>query len=278
MAIILKEPFNSWLLTHLSHDVTESTRFTITLGATTPDGPTDVKVEVDLIWFILLYIDEVQNIKLDIALELLKQPLLLQNFKNTLEINSVKRIISEYLLFNIASLDKLKSYIDFRLLNVPVDFISYALYMKRGDGTDSQSISLERLKAVAAVLDTGFKLSETLPPNSQGNAISRVLLMNDISNKFTIARRLFDAGYKLFNADPKIDSLEAVELINARANPDAQVLISKNIERFKFLKLRVAGGVGELGNLADYYYWVKEDLEAVNYVKSAIGIELSPSN
>ncbi len=278
MSIILSEPNNSWLKSHVGTDVTENMRFNITVSAATTEGPKDVQVEVDLIWFILLYVEDKTENKFSVILELLKNPTLLQNFRNTIKNAAVKRVLSEYLLFNYKHLNVLKNYIDFAALNVPLDFISYALLIKRNEGLDTPEISMDRINIVNAVLDTGFKIDPTKIDINQLSVIPKVLLMEDVAGKFELAQRLVMAGYKIFGSNPINDAACAVRLIDARnTSPVTQTLIKNNIDQIKSIKIRVAGGNSEVGNLADYYYWVREDMDAVHYLKDELKIELTPS-
>lgn len=277
MTINLSSPNAAWLKQRINQDVAENTTFTITIGAVTSDGPKDVKVEVDLVWFIVLYITDKTATKLHTVLELLKNPVLLQKFKNTQTSEQVKRIIAEFLIFNYEYLDALKNYIDFKLLNIPLDFISYSLFIKRGADIDTPSINMERLKIVNSVLDSNFKVDAKSIDANQASVVSKVLLMEEVENKFAIAERLVAAGYPLFSSNPINDSACAIRLIDARNLAAAQLLINKNSAHFKNIRLHVAGSNGEVGNLADYYYWVKEDLDAMHYLKDNFGIELTPS-
>jgi hypothetical protein len=253
-------------------------RFNITVSAATTEGPKDVQVEVDLIWFILLYVEDKTENKFSVILELLKNPTLLQNFRNTIKNAAVKRVLSEYLLFNYKHLNVLKNYIDFAALNVPLDFISYALLIKRNEGLDTPEISMDRINIVNAVLDTGFKIDPTKIDINQLSVIPKVLLMEDVAGKFELAQRLVMAGYKIFGSNPINDAACAVRLIDARnTSPVTQTLIKNNIDQIKSIKIRVAGGNSEVGNLADYYYWVREDMDAVHYLKDELKIELTPS-
>lgn len=275
MAIILQEPHQSWLKNHVGPDCNESTKYKIKIGGTAQDNSADVEIDIDLIWFILLYVEDNPAVKLEVVLELLKNPVLLQNFKNTLSIPAAKRVIAEFLLFNFPILDSLKLYIDFNLLDVPLDIISHALFIKRGSGIEDNLIMADRLRCVNAILASGYKFPAAAPKSSQGAVLAKVLLMEDLQTRFTIARKLIDAGYVLFNSSADGNGYVAIALIDNRNDPEVAQIIKQNLPQFKNIKVRVADA--ENSNLADYYYWVKEDMDALRYVKEMFGIELTPS-
>jgi hypothetical protein len=277
MAINLPDTYNAWLKTHINVAVDENTKFTMTIGSMTPDGAKDIQIDVDLVWFIILYVEDKAENKLPVIAELLKNPILLQRFKNTLDYVPVKRVLSEFLIFNYDYLDALKGYIDFTKLNMPLDFITYALFIKRGEGVDTVSVAMERLKTVNAVLDTGFKINPAKQDATQATVVAKVLLMEDVDSKFDVALRLAQAGFRIFGANPINDAACAVRLIDARQTPSAKALIDMSKDQFKAIKLRVAGSNSEMGNLADFYYWVREDMDAMHYVKDTFGLELTPS-
>ena len=275
MEILLQEPNNTWLHSKISGVISDANLYKVKLGVNNKLGPKEVEVDLDLIWFVVIYIDEPGDIKLQTVLELLKNTVLLQQFKNTLDNPAVKRIIAEFLLFNFTYLDALKKYIDFTKLNVPIDFISHALFIKRSDNkilTEDNKISL---KIVSIVLDTGFVLPANSPFAAQGSVLNKVLLMDDAPEKYKIAIRLLGVGFKLFNPTPGTNTEVAVELIDHRSDPQCNQIIQQYINNFKSLTIPVAGGTGDKSNLVDYYYWVKEDMDTVNYLKETFGLQLS---
>lgn len=272
MTINLQAPYNSWLKQHAGSDVTEASVFSVKLGSKTKDGLKDVVVDLDLIWFVLIYVDDTIDMKLQVVKELLKDPILLAKFKATLDKQEVKRIISEFLLFNYACLDALKQYIDFAKLNVPVDFITHALFITRSEGKDSPAISKDRLKIVNTVLDCGF----LAPANNDGSVLRKVLLMEDVPEKFIEAKRLLAAGFKLFSKNLQNNSEVAITLLNNRGYDDCKEIIEQHALEFKNVTMHVPGS-GEDSNLADYYYWVKEDMDTVHYIKTVLGIVLKPT-
>lgn len=271
--MILQEPYNSWLIKNVGDNIDAGTRFVIKVEAMTATGPMPLSVDLDLVWFVLLHSKDEEPIVLDVALELLKDPAYVEQFKATLKIQAAKRLIAEFLLAKPLLLAGLKQYIDFSLLNVPIDFVSHALFIKRGTGPDTLEIQQERLNIVNMVLDTGFTLTSDVPPKSVGVAIHKVLMMDLGEERFTLAARMQAIGFHLFS-DNDVNNNEIAELlINNRTNSDCQSLLKANIERLKVLIFKVAGNNG---NIADFYYWVKEDMSAVEFIRSTLSIDITP--
>lgn len=275
MSIIFQEPYNSWLKSKIGENFDENTKFVLKVAATTSTGVIDVNVTLDLTWFVLIEIKDTDEMKLQVAELLLQEPKLLEQFKSTLDNIQVKRLIAEFLLYNFSYLDKLKKYIDFTKLNLPIDFVSHALLLKRGDGVDSDQISLERIKIVYLVLDTGFSLALSLAANLELPVLHKVLSMGDVAGKFSLAKRLLALGFKLFIANnPRANTEVAVFLIEARDQADCKAIIKDNKDQFLKIIVQVPGNSTN-SNLADYYYWVKEDMDAVRFIKNVLGIQLS---
>ncbi len=277
MSISLKEPLKSWLAKHVSANTDETTMFSIKLGARTEDGSSLVEIKIDLVWFLLLYVDEDDKIKLDVILELLQNKELALRFAATQDNPAAKRPIEEFLIFNFAYLNALKTFLNFNKLNLPIDFISHALFIKRSEVVDTREVNLIRLNTVSTVLETGFKLAKQPGYRANAAVLHKVLMMEDIDSIFAIAKSLLAAGYTLFNNSSVANSEVAIVLLNARENPDALFIIKQNASIFKTIMLHVAGANGDTSNLADYYYWVKEDMDTVHFIQKTLGIELSPS-
>lgn len=269
----LQEPYYSWLLKNVGENLDAGTRFVVKVEAMTSQGMMPLSVDFDLTWFILLHSKDDEKVILDVALELLKDPGFLQQFQTTLSIQGAKRLIAEFLLFKPLILAGLKKYIDFTLLNVPIDFISHALFIKRNNAVaDTPEIVQERIDLVNMVLDTGFSLTGDVPPKSIGVALHKVLTMPLGEQKFNLAVRLASVGFHLFSDNAANNNEIATLLINNRTHNDCMHLIKSNIDAFKGLIFKVAESNG---NIADYYYWVKEDIRAVEFIKSTLNIDIS---
>ncbi|HSX20049.1 MAG TPA: hypothetical protein VLG38_02865 [Gammaproteobacteria bacterium] len=273
--MILDEPYNSWLVKNVGENIDENTRFVVKVDAVTSEGSVPLSVDFDLAWFILLHSTDTEQIKLDVALALLKKPGYLAQFHATLLIHGAKRLLAEFLLFNPVICEGLKGYIDFTLLNVPIDFISHALLVKRSnDLVETIEVVNQRLQTVNLVLDTGFKLTGDVPPKSVGVAVHKVLLMDIGDQKFTLTKRLLDAGFQLFSEIPAQNNEVAMMLIDNRSNNDCIEMIKANAPIFKTLVFQVAGSTGS--NIADYYYWVREDMKAVDFMRSTLNLDITP--
>ncbi len=273
------EPYNTWLKQKVGENIDENAKYVMKISATTEQGEVPVEVQLDLVWFVLIQTEDTDEMKLQVALALLQQPAMLARFKATLDVKPLKRMLAEFLIYNIYFLEGLRSFVDFNKLNIPLDFVSHALFIKRGEGNDTKEISALRIKTVNIVLDNGFVLPANYPVKSEGVALRKVLLMDGIDERFLVARRLLDVGFKLFN-DNQLNNAElAVLLINDRANPDCMFIINKFKDQFKTVTLHVAGlnSKDSMGNLADYFYWVKEDLDATRFVKETLGVDVSPA-
>jgi len=271
--MILNEPYNSWLKQNVGGNADENSRFVFKIAAKNNDGVTDVDFSFDLVWFILIHVEAGELIKLQVAQELLKNPKFKDAFNVTLNNQLAKRLLEEFLLFNYIYLDGLKAYIDFSKLDVPIDFISHCLFVKRSLEIETKEISEERLKIVNTVLNTGFRLTAQFATKDEGAVIRKVLAMNGISNRFKVVKRLLAAGFKLFSPNTGSNAEISVELLSSRDNPECLELIKAYAPNFKDVKLNVAGNSD--GNLADYFYWVKEDMVTVEFVKSELGVQLS---
>lgn len=275
MSIIFKPPYDTWIKKNVGENIDENTLFRLRVAAKTQAGLVDVDVDLDLIWFILINVDNSDPIKLSILQVLLQQPVLLQKFKVTLDSPKIKRVIAEFLLFNYEYLKLLRPHIDFTKLNDPVDFISHSLLIKRGEQNDTKEQMLEKVKIIDLVLATGFKLPAD--NTNDGAALKKLLLLEEIADRFVIAKKLLAIGFKLFSPYIKNNYEIAIFLINNRSNPDCLEIINNHIEELKKVQLHVPGS-GDECNLADYYYWVKEDLPTVRFIKDTLGLSLTPSN
>lgn len=273
--MILDEPYNSWLVKNVGDNIDANTRFLIKVTANTNNGPATLNVPFDLTWFIILYSKDNNQTKLDVAKALLKQPDYLTQFKATLQIHDAKRLLAEFLLFNPDLLDGLKEYIDFSLLNIPLDIISHALLIKlNNDVNDSVDLCNRRIKVVNTILDTGFTLTGDVPPNSLGVAVHKLLLMEIGAEKFALAKRLLSIGYHLFGESTINNSEVAVTLLGNRSDPNCLEIIKNNVAGFQQLQFHVAGSDGS--NVADYYYWVKEDMPTVEFIRSTFNVDITP--
>ncbi len=273
--MILDEPYNSWLVKNVGDNLDANTRFLVKVTANTNNGPATISVPFDLTWFILLYSKDTNQAKLDVALALLQKPEYLGQFKATLEMHDAKRLLAEFLLFNTDLLFGLKNYIDFSLLNIPLDMISHTLLIKlNNDISESAETCQQRIQIVNAILDTGFVLSADVPPKSLGVAVHKLLLMDVGAEKFALAKRLLSVGYTLFGDNATNNNEVAVTLLANRDNPDCLEMIKNNVAGFTQLQFRVAGSDGN--NLADYYYWVKEDMPTVEFIRSTFNLDIKP--
>jgi len=271
----LTEPYNTWLIKHIGTMVDPKLRYVLRVTATTSKGETTLDLGLDLSWFILIQVADEDKQKLEIVLELLKEPQFQEQFKATLRIPETKRFFEEFLLYNYYFLNGLKSFIDFSVLNVPIDFISQALFIKRSDLPDTPEIETDRINIVKLVLDAGFVLIGDYPVNSLGYAVRKVLLMETVPERFSVAKRMLEIGFQLFSNTPANNSELAVQLINNRADAVCLDIIKNNAANFKTIVFEIAGSAGS-SNLADYFYWVKEDMLAVSFIRETIGIDISP--
>ena len=273
--MIIDEPYNSWLNEKVGNSFDENTKFVMKIAATTANGVEEINVALDPIWFILIHVEDTEAMKLQVVQVLIRDPNFATQFQATLDNPQVKRLIAEFLLYNFTYLDGLKEYVDFNKLDAPIDFVSHALLLKRGSGVDSDQISLDRLRIVSLVIDNGFNLSEANPLNTELPVLNKVLSMNLVEGKFEIAQKLLNLGFKLFvNNNPRANMEVAISLINLREQPQCQQWISSYIEQFRTIKVQIPGS-NDAGNLADFYYWVKEDMEAVHFIRETLGIQLS---
>ncbi len=271
----LDEPYNAWLIKHIGQMIDPNLRYVLRVSASTSKGETTLDLGLDLSWFILIQVQDEDEKKLEIVLEILKKPEFLEQFKATMRIPETKRFFEEFLLYNIYFLDGLKSYIDFEVLNVPIDFISHSLFIKRSDKPDTPDVNADRIKIVKIILDAGFVLNGDYPVNSKGYAVRKVLQMDSVPDRFIVAKRMLEIGFKLFTDNPASNSELAVQLINNRDDAMCLVIIKSHTAELKKIEFHVAGSSAE-SNLADYFYWVKEDMSAVRFIREILGIDISP--
>lgn len=271
----LTKNYTAWITKHIGAMIDPNLRYVLRVSAATSQGETTLDLGLDLSWFILIQVKDEDTKKLEVVLELLKDPQFLEQFKATLQIPEAKRFFEEFLLYNYYFLDGLKTYIDFSILNVPIDFISQALFIKRSEQTDTIEIEADRIKIVKMVLDLGFVLPDNYPVNSLGFAVRKVLLMESVAERFQIAKRMLEVGFQLFTNNPVCNGELAIQLISNREDPECLEIIKNNVAAFKEINLNVAGSANG-GNLADYFYWLKEDMSAVNFIRDIIGLDISP--
>ena len=118
----IKEPYNSWLKQKVGENITENSAYVMRITATTEQGPVPVEVQLDLVWFVLIQVEDTDEMKLQVALALLQQPALLARFKAIQDVQNLKRMLAEFLIYNPYFLEGLCNFIDFNKLNVPIDF------------------------------------------------------------------------------------------------------------------------------------------------------------
>lgn len=274
--MILIETYNEWLKKRVG-DINPDILYEIKVVSKDDDANSAV-LQLDLVWYILLQVEDVLQTKLDVALAVLQDDVYMEQFKATQRLPAAKRILTEFLLYNYIFLAGLKQYIDFKILNQPVDFISHALLIIFGPEADSPATQQKRVMIVQLVLDSGFSLDtpEAVDRAAGSGAIRKILLMNSIPGRYILIRRLLAVGFTLFGADPLSNSEIAVILVNDRSNPDCLEIIKQNCVQFAKIKIPVVGDAKNNSNLADYYYWVKEDMASVGFVREVLGIDISP--
>ena len=272
---MINETYATWLKRTVGEDFSPEVRYEIKVFTTVAAGSKPVLLQVDLIWFILLQVEEDDKVKLDVILALLQDPVYVDQFKSTMQMPDVKRVIAEFLLFNSMFLYAIKHYINFNILNVPVNFVEYALFIRYFDDIDTPEIKKLRITIVNLVLDSGFKLTADNPEKALGMTVRKVLWFDDMAQRFILVKRLLSVGFVLFGPDVVSNSEVAVLLINNRNNPECLEIIKQNLAKFNELNVRVAGNCPN-SNLADYFYWVKEDMAAVSFIRDTLGIDISP--
>lgn len=273
--VYMEQDIANWLRAKLKIEPELDKRYVLTFGANTSNGDEDVTLDLDLVWFALIHADDTKAKKLQIALSLLQEQSCLQQFNATLNQPNaaLKRLLAEFLLYNVEFIDGLKKHIDFTKLNAPIDFVSLALFINHAPTRDKNSLDAERLYVVSILLDTGFKLDRT-STHPEGAAIRSVLLMETQPQRFAIAKRLLDAGFSVFNKDKVHNAEIAVLLINNRNNLDCKSMLKSVKTQLKNILVPVHGSK-QIVNLADYYYWVKEDMPVVKFIKTELGIDVN---
>lgn len=268
----LEETYNKWLKDKVG-EINPSTRYEVQVSTKDASG---VKIEIDLVWYILLHIKEKDQIRLDVALALLQDKGYQQQFKNTQNSENCKAIIAEFLILNYLFIVGLKGYIDFNVLNVPVDFISHALLINFSDELDIPAVQQMRFMIAELALDSGFTLNSQKGDTEQTSpeTILKVLSMENINQRFNLLQRLLTVGFPLFGADPLSNNHVAVLLIDNRNNPICLKIIKQYSGQFAELKFHVAGDKKD-SNLADYYYWAKEDMASLSFIRDALGLDIS---
>ncbi len=273
--MFLIEPYNSWLIKNIGANIDANTRFITKVAAVVGENKVDMTINLDLIWFILLKQTDDRKTMIDVVTELLKQPEFLQQFKNTLSIQSAKRLIAEYLLLNDDILRILLPYIDFSTLDIPINFVSHALFIKLSNDPDNVVLDQKKFEIVNMVLDTGFQLIGENAHKSTDVVLHKVLLMQIGDARFALAKRLINLGFQLFCQNMTINAEVAVSLLNNRDNQNCLDIIKNNITELNALKFPNVGGNPD-ANIADYYYWVKEDMLAVKFIREVLKLDLTP--
>lgn len=273
--MFLNEPYNSWLIKNIGSNIDANTRFITKVFAVNSGNKIELTVNLDLIWFVLLKQVDDRKTMLEVVEKLIKVPDFLQQFKNTLNVPVNKRLIAEYLLLNDDILYILKSYLDFSTLDVPINFVSHALFIKLSNDPDNAILDQKKFNIVNTVLDSGFSLLGDNAHKSTDVVLHKVLLMQVGDQRFTLAKRLLNLGFQLFCQNMVINSEVAVSLLNDRENQDCLEIIKGNIANLKTIKFATVAGNPE-ANIADYYYWVKEDMPAVKFIREVLQLDITP--
>lgn len=271
--MILEEPYNAWLIKNIGENIKETTRYVVKVDAVVAEGNMPVSVDLDLCWFILLHSTDNSKMKIEVISKLLDKPQFLAEFKKTFQIQAAKRLLAEYLLFNEEVLFALNKYMDFTALDVPLDFITHALLIKRSKDKDTVDIDIDRIKIVKTVLATDFKLAADSQSRIKSAACHKILTLTVSDERFVLTKRLLSLGYNLFSGVPGLDAEVATVLIDNRNNKDCADMINSHLERLKTLAISVAGSKGN--NLADYYYWVREDMPTVEFIRKTLNIDIA---
>lgn len=271
--MILEESYNTWLIKNIGENIKETTRYVIKIDAVTAEGNVPVSVDLDICWFILLHSTDNNKMKIEVISKLLDKAPFLNEFKKTFFIQSAKRLLAEYLLFNEEVLFALSKYIDFTSLDVPIDFISHALLIKRSKDKDTVDVDIDRFKIVKTVLANDFKLAPDSPARTKSAACHKILTLIVSEERFIVTKRLLSLGYNLFSGIPALDAEVATLLIDNRNNKDCAEMINSHLDRLKTLTISVAGSKGN--NLADYYYWVREDMPSVEFIRKTLNIDIA---
>jgi hypothetical protein len=269
----IKEPFNTWIKQHVGESVDANTRFVLQISAATSQGVIPVSAEFDMVWFIILNIKDDDKVRLDVCLELLNQKEFLEPFKATMNNQNIKRLLAEFLMFNMIFLQGLKKFIDFNILDVPVDFISHTLFMRRSHEPDTVEMANMRIDIIKTVLDSGFVLSPEQQVKSAALTIDKLLQL-PVNDKFEMLKRLTSVGFKVFSNNDLVDSEVARALLDNRNNNICLDLINANVQNIAKIRIKIPGAKS-LGNIADYYYWVKEDMQTVDFIRKKINIDIA---
>lgn len=272
--MIIKKSYRDWIEKHIGDGVNENSRFSLKISTTNGPNQIKVNVDVDLVWFILLQTNAGINVKLELSRALLANKPFLDNFNNTIRNKKANRLLAEFLIFNYPLLDGLKKFIDFSAFVSPVDIVSYAMLIKRRPGRETSETDIERLEVINAVLEGGFILPAKLPEDVEGAVMRRLLVMAETKDKFSVARKLIDSGFRLFTENNHYNQEIAEILIDARDDKDCIHLIAQHVPQLKKVTFSVVSN-GDNGNIADFYYWAKEDMQAVKFLREKLGIAVT---
>lgn len=267
----------NWIKKNVGGDISPHTRYQFDITLKLEEGDVVNTINFDLVWYILIQFEGDDSLRLAIAQRVLQDDDYLKAFKKCTQQAEAKRVVEEFLIFNEQFLIGLKKFIDFTVLDEPVNFITHALFVKYGEESDSKSIDVKRASNVRAVLSTGFKLPADSPVRSDNAEFRKILAMAHFTDQFKILHALLVAGFSLFGSDAESNREVAVAIIKARQHTDAEKILHDYASELKALEVQVPG-TDAPGNLADYYYWVQEDMQVVEYLKTALGMQLTQTS
>lgn len=268
---------HNWIKKNVGSDISPHTRYQFDITLKLEEGDVVNNINFDLVWYILIQFEGDDSLRLAIAQRILKDNDYLQAFKACTQLPEAKRVVEEFLIFNQQFLIGLKSFIDFTVLDEPVNFITHTLFVKYGEEADSKDIDTQRAANVRAVLSTGYKLPNDAPVREDNAEFRKLLTMQPFTDQFKLLHALLDANFSLFGSDLESNREVAVAIIKARQHPDADKIVRDYSEKFQSLEVQVPG-TDAPGNLADYFYWVQEDMQVVDYLKTAIGMQLTQAS
>lgn len=264
----------NWIKKNISDDISPHTRYQFDITLQLEEGDVVNNINFDLVWYILIQFEGDDSLRLAIAQRILQDKAYLQAFKDCTQQSEAKRVVEEFLIFNQQFLIGLKKFIDFTVLDEPVNFITHALFVKYREEADSNDINIKRAANVRAVLSTGYKLPNDSKVREDNAEFRKILTMAPFTDQFQLLHALLDANFSLFGGDLVSNREVAVAIIKARQHPGADKIIRDYSEHFQSLEVQVPG-TDAAGNLADYFYWVQEDMQVVEYLKTAIGMQLT---
>lgn len=267
----------NWVSKNVGVELSPHTRYQFDITLKLEEGDMVNNINFDLVWYILIQFEGDDSLRLAIAQRVLQDAEYLQAFKTCTEQLEAKRVVEEFLIFNEQFLNGLKQYIDFSVLNDPINFITHALFIKYGDEADSKEIDVKRAANVRAVLSTGFKLPMDAPVRADNAEFRKILTMAPFSDQYKLLRGLLAAEFSLFGSDLVSNREVAVALIKERQHSDVEKILKDYREQLLALEVQIPG-TDKPGNLADYFYWVQEDMHVVEYLKTAIGMQLTQAS